>query len=63
MSFVYVIVLVHVGCNGVIVVVVVGELCSDNIEVLVVVVAILVVGRSSSVVVCFPWSSVFFAPP
>ena len=59
----YVIVLVHVGCNGVIVVAVVVDLCSDSIDVIVVVVAIVVVGRSSSVVVCLPWSSVFLSPP
>ena len=59
----YAIVLVHVGCNGVIVVTVVVDLCSDSIDVIVVAVAIVVVGRSSSVVVCLPWSSVFLSPP
>ena len=58
----YVIVLVHVGCNGVIVVVVVVDMRSDSIGVLVVV-AIVVVGRSTSVVVCLPWLSVFLSPP
>ena len=59
----YVIVLVHVGCNGVIVVVVVVDMCSDGIDVIVVAVAIVVVGRSTSVVVCLPWPSVCLSPP
>ena len=50
----YVIVLVHVGCNGVIVVVV--DLCVASIDVIVVVV-------STSAVVCLLWPSVFLSPP
>ena len=60
---IYVIVLVHVGCNGVIVVV---DMCSDSIDVIVVVVvvvAIVVVGRSFAVVVCLHWLPVFLSPP
>ena len=61
---IYAAVLVHVVCNGVIVVAFVVDLCSASIDVLVVVVvAIVVVGRSTYVVICLPWPSVFPSPP